>query len=231
MRFNKSIGMTMLVMFSLLVLIVLGLPYTLNTVAQGFALEGRFQTGISMNWFYAHLFGTSVALLLGPLQFSNQILVKYRQAHRGLGRGYLFFGSMGSIAGLVMTRGIIAGLIGAAGFGLMAILWLITGVTALVMIRSRQVKRHKQWMIRNYALTWAALTLPLWLRVLMALGSVFLLDPIYVGDSEALFIDVYGLATWLAWIPNLLLAEWLFIRRSRPRKKVTTSAALSSVLS
>jgi hypothetical protein len=56
-------------------------------------------------------------------------------------------------------------------------------------------------MVRNFALTFAAVTLRLYLGVFMAAG--------------ARFEDVYPLLAWLCWVPNLLLAEWLFNSRRR----------------
>jgi hypothetical protein len=48
------------------------------------------------------------------------------------------------------------------GFAFLSILWLSTGFMAYKRIREKKVLIHRQWMIRNYALTFAAVTLRLW---------------------------------------------------------------------
>lgn len=55
--------------------------------------------------------------------------------------------------------------------------------------------------IAVFALTYAAVTLRLWLGVLVPI----------LGD----FRSAYVLVPFLAWVPNLLVVEWL-LRRRRP---------------
>jgi hypothetical protein len=71
------------------------------------------------------------------------------------------------------------------------------------MIRLRKIAAHRRWMIRNFALTYAAVTLRLEMPLLgMAFGDV-------LG---------YQLVAWVCWIPNLLVAEAIvrgWLRRTR----------------
>jgi hypothetical protein len=55
-------------------------------------------------------------------------------------------------------------------------------------------------MVRNFALTFAAVTLRLWLPASVASGMPFEV--------------AYPVVAWLCWVPNLLAAE-LFLRRTR----------------
>ena len=60
-------------------------------------------------------------------------------------------------------------------------------------------------MLRSYALTFAALTLRMWLPVLIA----------GLGMS---FESAYQIVSWLAWVPNLVVMEgYIRMRRSRRR--------------
>ena len=59
---------------------------------------------------------------------------------------------------------------------------------------------HRAWMIRSFALTFAAVTLRLYLPV------SFLL--------ELNFADVYRATSFLSWVPNLLVAE-LYLRKAK----------------
>ncbi len=51
--------------------------------------------------------------------------------------------------------------------------WLYTGAQAYLSIRRRDVVAHRRWMIRNYALTFAAVTLRLELGLLQVSGLNF----------------------------------------------------------
>ena len=86
---------------------------------------------------------------------------------------------------------------------MLAVLWLFTAGAAYVRIRAKQIESHKRWMIRNYALTFAAVTLRLWLIGLQALAGVPQLE-------------AYITVAWISWVPNLLVAEWIVERSRRP---------------
>lgn len=85
------------------------------------------------------------------------------------------------------------------GFGLLAAAWLATGLLAYRAIRARDVAGHRRWMIRNFSLTFAAVTLRLYLPAAVVSGMKFEV--------------AYPLIAWLCWVPNLLLAEFFFNRR------------------
>ena len=53
---------------------------------------------------------------------------------------------------------------------------------------------------RNYALTLAAVTLRIELPLLQMAGGMT-------------FDQAYATIAWMCWIPNLVLAEWLFVER------------------
>ena len=75
-----------------------------------------------------------------------------------------------------------------------AVLWLYTGLRAYLAIRGGAIAQHRKWMIRNFSLTFAAVTLRLYLPASMAAGIEFSL--------------AYPLIAWLCWVPNLALVEW-----------------------
>jgi len=64
----------------------------------------------------------------------------------------------------------------------------------------RNLTEHRRWMIRSFALTFAAVTLRLYLP-----AAVLLHFP---------FEDSYRVISFLCWVPNLLAVE-IFLRRSR----------------
>lgn len=63
-------------------------------------------------------------------------------------------------------------------------------------IRRGEVAVHRRWMIRAFALTYAAVTLRLWPAVLV---------PVLGGDFRAAYLIV----PFLCWVPNLVVTEML----------------------
>lgn len=152
---------------------------------------------------YGHVFGASFALLLGPLQFSVRLRAAYPATHRLIGRLYLAMGvGVGGLAGLYLAFFAHGGWIARSGFALLAVAWLTTGMRAYLAARSRRLPEHRAWMVRNYALALAAVTLRLYLGPSLAAG----LD----------FETTYRVVAWACWLPNLLLAEWLLRRSAWP---------------
>jgi hypothetical protein len=88
------------------------------------------------------------------------------------------------------------------GFGALAVAWLYTGLRAYLAIRARDVTAHRRWMVRNFSLTFAAVTLRLWLPASVVTGIPFAI--------------AYPVIAWLCWVPNLVLAELLFNQMRNP---------------
>ncbi len=109
------------------------------------------------------------------------------------GRIYLLSVLVSAAAGLYLAFPAFGGLPARIGFGLLGVLWLATGWIAYRRIRQGDVQMHRRWIIRNYALTFSAVTLRLWLLLLVAFGYDF--------------PEAYPAVAWLAWVPNLLVAE------------------------
>lgn len=155
-------------------------------IARSFLLH---KTGI-----YLHIFSSILALSLGPFQFSTKLRKAKPAIHRFIGRIYLAIGvALGGLSGLYMSQFAYGGLVAKLGFAGLAIAWLISGLKAYSAIRSGNVIAHRQWMIRNFALTFAAVTLRLYIPISMALAIPYEL--------------AYPFIAWLCWIPNLLVAE------------------------
>lgn len=152
---------------------------------------------------YAHVFGSVFALALGPWQF----VVRWRAArpalHRWLGRLYLGAGvAIGGLAGLYLAFHAFGGPVARLGFAGLALAWLYSGWRAYRAVRARDFAAHRRWMLRNFALSFAAVTLRLWLPAAVAGGVPF--------------EQAYPAVAWLCWVPNLLAAQWLLARRPQP---------------
>jgi uncharacterized membrane protein len=148
---------------------------------------------------YAHVFASAVALIVGPFQFWTRLRKERPQLHRWLGRCYLLIGvGTGGSAGLFMAFHAFGGLPAQLGFGCLALLWLYTGYRAYRAIRARDIASHRRWMVRNFALTFAAVMLRLYLPASVVSGIAF----------EA----AYPVIAWLCWLPNMVAAELLLNR-------------------
>ena len=146
---------------------------------------------------YTHIFASSVALSLGPFQFMARLRQQFLRFHRWTGRVYLGVGVLvGGLSGLYMATFAFGGLASKLGFTFLAVLWLYTGLRAFLAIKRGAVIEHRKWMIRNFSLTLAAVTLRIYLPVSMIAGIPFEL--------------AYPAIAWLAWVPNLLVAERFF---------------------
>ncbi len=148
--------------------------------------------------FYTHIFLGGVALLTGWSQFSTRFRNKNLSFHRLLGKIYVIVCLLSGMAGLYLSFFATGGLIASWGFGGLAVSWLFTTSKAFLSIRNGDIDNHQVWMIRSYALTFAAVTLRIWLP----LAQILQID----------FIAAYRVIAWLCWVPNLLVAQW-FINR------------------
>lgn len=151
----------------------------------------------------AHIVGGIVALVLGPFQFMTRLRNRRPGLHRWIGRIYLLGILAGGLGGAFMAFHAWGGWIARSGFFVMAVLWLATTWQAYATIRRGEVSAHRVWMLRNYALTFAAVTL----RLEGPLLGV-------AGVSELLS---YQIIAWSCWVLNLIVVElWLRRRDIRP---------------
>jgi uncharacterized membrane protein len=146
---------------------------------------------------YAHIFASTVAMVLGPFQFLAGLRQRFARIHRWMGRAYLGVGVLvGGLAGLYMAAFAFGGIVSKLGFAGLASLWLYTGFRAYRAIRRGEAGEHRKWMVRNFSLTLAAVTLRILLPISQVAGLPFEL--------------AYPAIAWLCWVPNLLVAERLF---------------------
>lgn len=109
--------------------------------------------------FYIHITFGGIALLLGWTQFSKNLRNRYLNTHRNVGQIYVGSVMLSSIAGFYIALFATSGIACTLGFGTLAVIWFYTILKAYTSILKRDIKRHENWMIRDYALTFAAITL------------------------------------------------------------------------
>ena len=156
-----------------------------------------------------HVGLASTALLTGPWQFLPRLRARVPRLHRWLGRIYIFSCVVGGTGGLLLAAGTTAGPIARAGFGMLAIIWLLANVQGLRLAIAGSYAEHRRWMVRSFALTFGAVLLRVYLPLSQVMGFEFM--------------TAYRAISWLAWVPNLILAE-LYLRSSPWRRPAVTTA-------
>ncbi|MCP2342721.1 DUF2306 domain-containing protein [Actinomadura rupiterrae] len=165
-----------------------------------------------------HIFTACVALVLGPLQFVPAIRAR-RAVHRRIGRLYLFAGVLPSSVAAVPVALLSEHLLTRIGLSIPAVLWLVTGVLAYRAARRHDYVQHRNWMMRNYALTFLAVTSRVLVPLMLLSTLPFTTSGPIAGKAQSL--TALGQAT--GWIINLVLAETL-IRRGRTGGNATRPA-------
>ncbi|MCB0706781.1 MAG: DUF2306 domain-containing protein [Saprospiraceae bacterium] len=151
--------------------------------------------------FYTHILGGGLALLIGWAQFFPKLRKKHLKLHQTSGKIYVLAVGASGIAGLGISFFATGGLIAASGFFGLALAWLISTWSAYAHIKKKEIDAHQRWMIRSYALCFAAVTLRIYL-------------PLFTAGFHMDFIPAYQIIAWLCWVPNLAFAEWII--RSYP---------------
>lgn len=149
----------------------------------------------------AHLTGGPLALLLAPFQLWSGLRARWPGVHRALGRLYGLAILIGALGSLALVPAFTGSSFAAAGFVALALLWLATTALGIRAARARDFVRHRRWMLRSVALTFAAVTLRVMMAPLMAAGwSVN---------------ETYQVTAWGCWLVNLAVIEALLWRRRR----------------
>jgi uncharacterized membrane protein len=147
----------------------------------------------------AHLGGSAAALALGPWQFSRRLRSRHLALHRWSGRAYVGAVLIGGTGALFLAPRSQEGPITHVGFGLLGVLWLGSTLAAYAHIRAGRPTAHRDWMTRSFALTLAAVMLRIYLPLGLAYGIPFR--------------PAYQVISWVCWVPNLVVAEWMIRRR------------------
>lgn len=200
---------------------VLVAAYAFFLVATGFTHVPAEVASNAFVWpsaLHVHIAASAVALVLGPFQFLRTIRARAPSVHRWMGRVYVGACLAGGLAGGAIAMFSSSGVVAGAGFFSLAVLWIVCTGFALRAALRRDFQAHERWMIRSFALTFAAVTLRLYL-------------PIGITLNHGEFTLPYTIIAWISWAPNLLIAEaWLASRRRVRRDAAETHKSAERVL-
>jgi hypothetical protein len=160
---------------------------------------------------YGHIAFGSVALALGAVNIVTALRGRRLRRHPVIGRVYAVAVSGAAVCAAVLAFSAYAGtlpggrIVVTSGFLALAVLWVGTLALAVRAIAVRHDERaHRFWMTINFSLTFAAVTLRLYVGVLLALGT-------------PAFDLLYPTLGWLGWLPNVVVATVLARRVARRR--------------
>jgi uncharacterized membrane protein len=152
----------------------------------------RLQVIADRHLLIPHTLAGTLALLIGPLQFSTRFRQRHLKLHRVLGRIYVVSVFVGSFTGIALA----AGRPGLPGTSMQAAAWMVCTTAAFVTARNRQIAVHRQWMARSYAVTFTFVSsrvLNLWPRYWSHLGDVLSAVGVIAFTLASLLIVDLGL--------------------------------------
>lgn len=174
--------------------LVIDVPYLVSgTTPDESLFEYRYvaQAGSA----YAHILPGVAYLLLVPIQLWRRFRNRHLRWHRRIGRVALVSGVVSGIFAIVFgARHAFGGAVEAAAAVVFSVWFLTALVIAYRAVRRHDIRMHRRWMIRAFAIGVAVGTIRLWIGFFQAVG---LLE----------FRDAFGVAFWLSFSLHVAAAE------------------------
>lgn len=159
----------------------------LSTKSSALLANGAWNAG-----FYTHIIFGGLALLTGWVQFSKKLRDTHLKWHRRIGKVYVAAALLSSLVGICIGFYATGGAIASAGFISLGLVWFFTTLQAYRYAKSAEVTKHRRMMYFSYAACFGAVTLRIWLPLLI----------LTTGD----YYPAYRLVAWLCWVPNMGVA-------------------------
>jgi len=155
--------------------------------------------------FFSHVFSSIIVIISGLPQFSNFIRKRFSFFHKLSGKIYIsLILLVASPSGLIMAYYANGGIVSKISFVILSILWFAFTYKAYRYIKVGDWKKHKNYMLRSYALTLSAISLRLFK---WGIVSIFELAP----------MDTYKIVSIIGWTLNLMLVE-IYISKTTHNK-------------
>lgn len=145
--------------------------------------------------FYIHIVFGGIALLIGWIQFNATFRNKNVLLHKRIGKLYVVSALLSALSGIYIGYYATGGILASIGFMSLGAAWFYATLMAFISIKNKNSIKHKKLMIYSYAFCFAAVTLRIWMPLLIGIS----------GD----FNTVYTIAAWLCWIPNMIVAYFI----------------------
>lgn len=102
-----------------------------------------------------HMVFGSLAMLIGPLQFSSRVRRARPALHRALGRVYVASCAVSAVMAISIPVYLAQNRLYLVGTILHAGTWLVATLVAAAFAWRRRLVPHRQWIVRSYALTFS----------------------------------------------------------------------------
>lgn len=147
----------------------------------------------------------AVALFAGMFQLMKRVREKFSASNIILRKIYYFSVLISAVTGLYVATYAQGGLVNKIGFFTLDVIWILSIIQSFIADKKDDMPAFRIWIVRNYALTFASVTLRLWL--------VFIWN-IY-GFELSHFSEVYQTLGFLCWVPNLVFIEWFYLNKAK----------------
>jgi uncharacterized membrane protein len=209
------IGFVLFALFCVSQAVFAPLPYFTHTMAElsdadvGLAAHYAHQPQAVQVTLMIHAASSGIALLLTPVQWAARFRRRWPATHRVVGQVVAAAVLVGAASGLVVAQFSYAGVVGAVGFSAAAVVWAGSCWQLVRAARAHDRAAHRRWAARTTALTFAGVTLRTWTPL-----AVVLQHPSSDEAFRQAFDRAYHWMPFLAWVPNLVVAEWALRRRA-----------------
>ena len=165
--------------------------------------------------FYLHIIFGGIALLIGWTQFSVNLRTKKLKLHRQIGKVYVIMALISALTSIYIALYATGGIIASLGFISLGFIWFYTTWKAYTEIKKGQIEKHQKMMIYSYAACFSAVTLRIYLPILIMLFHDF---------NKA-----YVIVAWLCWIPNIIVAYFLVKQLQKQKARTSGNIGIAAI--
>ena len=162
-----------------------------------------------------HIVPGLLFLLLGPLQFISSLRARWPTLHRWSGRVFIVSGLITAITAIVINMAFppVGGLFKSLAVYIFSLALIISLIIALRAILRRDIKHHRAWMIRAFAIGLSISTM-----------RIFFIPAYMLFGIPSNFTIALGM--WIGFIVNIIVAEIILWRERIRLRALNTQSEL-----
>ena len=199
MTITRTLGWVAIV-FSVIILLIFGTMRLADMISDPPPTDAMGVRYAQHPWIgLLHMVPGLLFLTLAPLQFVARIRQRRIGFHRGLGRALATCAVISGLFALVINFRFPAfgGISTQAATVFFGAVFLFSLAKAIRHIRRKEVRLHREWMIRTFALA-------------MGVASIRVFIGLFAALSDLGIEEIFGTSFWLGFGVNLLVAEvWI----------------------
>lgn len=164
-------------------------------------LDPNFPYAIWKLFFFPHILLGVIALFVGAYQLTSKSR-KNRKRHRFLGRIYGFSVLLNVLVVPYIALYATGGGQSTIAFLVLDVCWLLTTAIAILYIRYKNIAKHREWMLRSYAVTFVFVTFRIFLLIIQV-------------SVHVPFTISFPLSVYLSILFNLLITQVYLNKQKR----------------